>query len=73
MVLAPSLGLYVQCRHLITALNAWAAKAEYTTARPVANYFPKNASNDDLTIERSFDLQASRVIDVLDIIYVDHV
>ena len=32
-----NVNLCVQCRHLIPALNVWAARAEYTTARPIAN------------------------------------
>ena len=29
----------IQCWHLISALNAWAARASYTTARPINSYF----------------------------------
>ena len=44
-------------------INAWATRAEYTTARPIANQFP--GCMDDLTTERSFDSQGTWVIDVL--------
>ena len=29
----------LQCRHLIPALNVWAARAKYTTARPISTHF----------------------------------
>ena len=44
----------IQCRHLIPALNTWAARAEYTTARPIANQFPGHWCMDNLTTENSF-------------------
>ena len=42
----------VQCRHLIPALNAWAARAYYTTARPIATQFPGHGCMDDFATER---------------------
>ena len=57
--------MYVQCRHLIPALNALAARALYTTARPIATQFPGHGRTDDLTIERRLDWQATWVIGVL--------
>ena len=45
----------IQCRHLIPALNVLAAQ----TARPIATQFPGYGCMDDLTTERSFDLQAT--------------
>ena len=45
----------LQCRHSIPALNAWAAKAEYTTARLIATQSPGHRCMDDLTTGRSFD------------------
>ena len=57
--------LAVQCRHLISALSAWAAKEYYTTARPIATLFPWHGCVDDLTIEHSFDSQATWVIGVI--------
>ena len=50
-----------QCRHLISALNAWAARAEYTTASPIASRFPGQGCMDDVTTERSFDSQGYNV------------
>ena len=46
--------MYVQCRHLIPALNAWAARANYTTARPIDTQFPGHGCVDYLQIERRF-------------------
>ena len=51
----------IQCRHLIPALNAWAARAYYTTARPVATQFPWHGGTYDLTIGHGFDSQAKNV------------
>ena len=42
--------------------NAWAARAYYTTARPITTQYPRHGGMDDLTTERSFDLQATWVI-----------
>ena len=47
-----------------SALNAWASRVKYTTARPIASSFPRHGNMDDLTTERRFDSQASWVIDV---------
>ena len=55
----------VQCRHLIPALNEWAARAKFTTARPIATQFPGHGCMCDVTTERSFVSQAMCVIDVL--------
>ena len=53
----------LQCRYLIPALNAWAAGAYYTAARPIATSFPGHGfdhrSLADFTTERSFDLLAT--------------
>ena len=45
----------LQCRHLIPALNAWAARAWYMTACPIAIQFSGHGSVDDLTAEHGFD------------------
>ena len=55
----------VQCRHLIPALNAWAACAKYTTACPIATQFPGHGCMDDLTTKRSFDSQTTWVVGML--------
>ena len=52
------MGVYVQCRHLIPTLNVWEAWVYCTTACPIAIKFPGHGCMDDLTNERSFDLQA---------------
>ena len=41
---------YLQCRHLIPALNMWAARAEYTTARSIATHFPWHGCMYDLQL-----------------------
>ena len=41
--------MYVQYRHLNTALNAWEAWSKYTTERPVATRFLGRRCKDDLT------------------------
>ena len=61
---------YVQCRHLIPALNALAARAKYTTARLVATPFPRHVCMDDLTTKRTFDSQAMQVI-LFELFFVD--
>ena len=58
-------NILVQCRHLIPALNAWAARAYYTTACPIASQFSGHCCIDYLEIERSFGLQVTCVIGVL--------
>ena len=55
----------IQCRHSIPVLNAWAAQTLYMARRPIATQFPRYGCMDDLTAERSFDMQATWVIDVL--------
>ena len=60
---------YIQCRHLIPTLNAWAARAVYTTACAIATQFPGLGCMDDLTTKRSFDSQAAWVIDVLGLFF----
>ena len=55
--------LWLQCRHIISALNTWAARAEYTTARLPPNWC--NWCMDDLTTEKSSRLQVMWVIDVI--------
>ena len=54
----------LQCRHLIPALNAWVARAKYTTARPIATQFHGHLCVNDLTTERNFDSQITWVINV---------
>ena len=62
---SPICSLRSQYRHLIPALYAWAARASYTTARPIAIQFPKHGCMDDVSTERSFDSQATWFLDVL--------
>ena len=38
----------LQCRHLIPALNAWAALAKYKTTCPIATQFPWHGCMNDL-------------------------
>ena len=59
----------LQCRHLhvIHVLNAWAARAECTTTRSIAIKFP--GCIDGITTERSFKLQATRVIHVVCLLF----
>ena len=59
------LNTNIQCRHLIPALNEWAARAKFTTARPIATQFPGHGCMCDVTTERSFVSQAMCVIYVL--------
>ena len=56
----------LQCRLLIPALIAWAARAEYTTARltPPPPHFRWHGRIYDVTTYHSFDSQATRFIDV---------
>ena len=54
----------IQCRHLIAALNAWAAWAKYTTACPFGTQFPGHGCMYDLTTKRTFDSQTTWVIDM---------
>ena len=56
---------HLQCGHLSPALNAWAARAKYTTAWPISTHFPGHWCVDCLKTERSFGLQVTCVIDVL--------
>ena len=51
--------------HLIPAINTWADRAKYTTARPISTQFPGHGCMNDLTTERSLDSQATWVIDEL--------
>ena len=44
----------IQCRHLIPALNAWAVRAYYTTARPIDTQFHGHGCVDFLQIEHRF-------------------
>ena len=53
---------YVQCRHSIPALNA---RAKYMNARLIFTQFLEHGCMDDLSSERSFSWQATRVINVL--------
>ena len=57
--------MYIQCQHLIPALNAWAAREKYMTARLFATQFHGHGCMDDLTSEHGFDSQAEWVIDVI--------
>ena len=50
----------LQCRYLIPALNAWAARAGCTTTCPIATQFSWDECMDDLTTGRSFHSQATR-------------
>ena len=50
--------------HLIPAVNA-----QYTTVRPIATQFPGHGCLDDLTTERSFNSQATCVVDVLGLFF----
>ena len=58
----------LQCRLLIPTLIAWAARAEYTTARltppPPPPHFRWHGRIYDVTTYHSFDSQATRFIDV---------
>ena len=65
----PSIALQVQCRHLISALNAWAVRAEFTSTCPIAAQFPGHGCMVNLTNECSFDSQGTRVIDVLGLFF----
>ena len=62
---------YIQLRHLIPALNAWPARAWYTTACPIPTQFTGHGCDHipDLTTERSFNSPATWIIDVLDLIF----
>ena len=60
---------HLQWRHLIPALNAWAARALYTTARPIVTQFFGHGCINDLKTECSFDSQATSVIDVLGLLF----
>ena len=48
----------LQCRHLIPALNARAARTQFKTARLIATHFLGHGCMDDLATDQSFDLQA---------------
>ena len=61
--------MQLQCRHLIPARNAWADQTYYMTARPIATQFAGHGCLHDLTTERSFDIQATWVINVLDLFF----
>ena len=54
----------LQCRHLITALNPWVGILTDRTLN-----FLEHGCMDDLTTERSFDSQATLVIDVLGLFF----
>ena len=47
------ISIYILCRHLIPALNAWSAQAKYTTARPTASQVSRHGCMDELTTELS--------------------
>ena len=61
----------LQCRHLIPALNTWAAWTHNTIARPIGTLLPRHWSKEDLPTERSFDSQATwvMIIDVLGLFF----
>ena len=59
----------LQYQHLIPALNAWAARAQYTNASPIATQFPGHGRMNNLTTEFSFDSQATLVIDVIGLFF----
>ena len=46
-----------------------AARAQYTTASPIATHFPEHGCMKNLTTERIFDSQATLVIDVLGLFF----
>ena len=48
--------MYIQCRHLIPALNAWAVRTYYTTARPIDTLFHDHGCVDYRQIERTLRL-----------------
>ena len=52
---------------MIPALNAWAARANYMTAGPIATQGPEygDIAIDDITTEGGFGLQVTWAIDVL--------
>ena len=54
----------LQCRHLIPALNAWPARAWYTTTCSIATQFSGHGWT--LYNQSYFDVQATWVIDVFD-------
>ena len=51
---------------IILALNAWAARAQFTIAHPIATLFPWYGCPDDLATEHSFNSQRTWPIGVLD-------
>ena len=60
---------YVQCRHLIPALDAWAVRTYYSTARPIA---PKFAGHEYMVgpkPEQSFNSLLTWVFDVLGVLF----
>ena len=65
IVLRKSTPIHVQCRHLISAPNAWAARAKYTTSSPIATQVPEYGCMDNFRTELRFDLQSMWVINVL--------
>ena len=58
----------LQCRHIIPALNAWAARAYYTTARPIGTQIHGHGCTDYLKIERRCYYYI-QVIDVLGLFF----
>ena len=59
----------VQCRHLIPALNMWAAQAECTTVSLIATQSLWLWCMYDLTVERRFNSQATWAIEVLGLFF----
>ena len=66
--------LELQCRHLIPALNGWAARAKYMTTCSVATHFPGHGCMNDLQLHvtlihklRGSLMCLSHCIDVLSI------
>ena len=50
----------LQCQHLISALNAWATWAKYTTGCPCATQFPLQGCMNDLTTVRTLNRKRRR-------------
>ena len=60
------------CRHLISALNAQAARAYHTTACPITTQFPGHEFMNDLSNKLSFHSQATWVFDVLGLFFLHY-
>ena len=65
----PIIWRWVQCRHLILALDAWTARALYTTVRHPVFWAWMRPQVPDLTTDCGFDSQTTRVIVVLGLFF----